>query len=224
MFTKFRPQSQQYIDRNHCEQNNIHHSFTRTLSLVFVYLHTLPIEPEADSPFIDKRNRTKEQEMALLILLLIISIPVIELSVLIDVGGEIGAISTVLLCLLTAAVGLTIVRLQGMQVFSNMQNAARTGEPVGENLIHGFFLLISGLFLLIPGFVTDALGALLLVPFIRVALGKFGLAHIVVRSHTASTQQSNTIDGEFWESDENTPETPFKTINSDDLTKNHEEK
>lgn len=164
--------------------------------------------------------------MALIILLFVISIPVIELSVLIDVGGEIGAFSTVLLCLLTAAIGLSIVRLQGMQVFANMQNAARDGQAVGENLIHGFFLLIAGLFLLIPGFVTDTLGGLLLIPPLRVWLGKAGLAHMVVRTHSQnrSSSQDSTIDGEFWEEREEHTTTRVHIISQDDFDKNPDKK
>jgi len=153
--------------------------------------------------------------MAWIIFLLILGIPILELSVLIDVGGEIGALTTVMLCLATAAVGLTLVRMQGMRIFLDLQAKAQAGEPVGENLIHGFFLLISGVFLFIPGFITDFFGALLLLPFMRLLLGKAGLAHMVVRSHTRGTtfhsrrhetrhngdtqteQTSIIIDGEF---------------------------
>lgn len=165
--------------------------------------------------------------MALIILLFVISIPVIELSVLIDVGGEIGAFSTVLLCLLTAAVGLSIVRFQGMQVFANMQSASREGKPVGENLIHGFFLLIAGLFLLIPGFVTDTLGALLLIPPLRLLLGKAGLAHVVVRSstHTSDTRRDNTVvDGEYWEEQSEKEDSHVQIITQHDFDKNPDKK
>lgn len=152
--------------------------------------------------------------MALIIFALIIGIPILELSVLIDVGGEIGALSTVALCLLTAAIGLSLVRMQGMRVFQDMQARTAAGEPVGESLIHGFFLLIAGVFLFIPGFVTDFFGALLLLPFIRLILGRAGLAHMVVRTSTSGSrfgtqfqqagseerrnaEEGITIDGEF---------------------------
>lgn len=153
--------------------------------------------------------------MAWIILLIFIGGPLLELSVLIDVGGEIGAIPTVLLCVLTAAIGLSLVRLQGLKVLRNMQEATQRGEPVGENLIHGFFLLIAGVCLFIPGFVTDALGALLLIPLVRIFLGRAGLAHMVVRSNihagwkSSSTHSRNssgvTIDGEYHK-EENQPE------------------
>jgi len=137
--------------------------------------------------------------MAIIILLLIIGLPLLELSVLIDVGGEIGAFSTVLLCFITAGIGLSLVRLQGLTVLRNMQTASRDKQPVGEALIHGFFLLVAGIFLFIPGFVTDFFGALLLVPPVRLLLGKAGLAHIIVRRTYREGQSTVIIDGEFQE-------------------------
>ncbi|MBL4836359.1 MAG: FxsA family protein [Kordiimonadaceae bacterium] len=144
--------------------------------------------------------------MAFMILLLFIAAPIIELSLLIDVGGEIGAVPTVLLCLLTAGIGMSLVRLQGMAVLKNMQTASQSGRPVGESLIHGFFLLIAGICLFIPGFITDSLGALLLIPFIRLFLGKAGLAQMVVRMRT--TGHSNPTEGPSNFQDAQQTETP----------------
>jgi UPF0716 protein FxsA len=134
--------------------------------------------------------------MALIIFLLIIGIPVLELSVLIDVGGEIGALPTVALCLLTAGIGLSLVRMQGLRIFRDIQAKTQKGEAVGEDLIHGLFLLVAGIFLFIPGFITDFFGALLLVPFVRLMLGRAGLAHIVVKTNI-STGASRGFRGGF---------------------------
>jgi UPF0716 protein FxsA len=138
--------------------------------------------------------------MAWIIFLLVVGLPVLELSVLIDVGGEVGAFNTVLLCLVTAGIGLSLVRMQGLKVIQDMQQRSQAGEPVGESLIHGFFLLIAGVCLFIPGFITDILGALLLVPFMRLLLGRAGMAHMVVRSYgnkRAHTKDEIIIEGEF---------------------------
>ena len=107
--------------------------------------------------------------MPLLILLLILAIPVVELSILIDIGGEIGALPTVALCLLTAGVGLTLVRQQGISTLRNIQSE---GQRIGTGLVHGFFLALAGVFLLIPGFMTDIIGGLLLIPPLRLWLGR----------------------------------------------------
>lgn len=139
--------------------------------------------------------------MAWIILLLFIGLPVLELLVLIEVGGKIGGLETIALCFLTAAVGLSLVRVQGLRVFKNMQSATQTSEPIGASLIHGFFLLFAGVFLLIPGFVTDFFGALLLLPFVRLFLGKAGLAQMLVRARQGGSPHMQAdvtiIEGEF---------------------------
>lgn len=140
--------------------------------------------------------------MPLIILLLILLLPVAELTVLIDVGDEIGAISTVALCLLTAAVGLSLVRLQGIKVFTDAQAAASRGEPVGASLVHGFFLAVAGVMLFIPGFLTDAVGALLLIPPVRLWLGGFVLRRMMRGGHGTYSETTIIIDGDFQPADE----------------------
>ena len=177
----------------------------------------------------------KEQQMGWIIFALFVGIPAAELYVLIGVGSEIGAFSTLMLCLLSAAIGLSLVRMQGVRVFKNMQAATQAGEPVGENLIHGFFLLLAGVCLFIPGFLTDFVGALLLIPFVRVILGKAGLARLVVKANfgaaTANTsgKQPNgsgmhrggvTIDGEFTTKTDSGNLYEGEQISSDDAANN----
>jgi len=139
--------------------------------------------------------------MPLIILMAILAIPVVELTVLIHVGGEIGALNTVGLCLLTAAIGLTLVRHQGLKVLADMQAAANRGEPIGASLVHGLFLVVAGFFLLIPGFVTDTIGALLLIPPFRMMLAKLGFAHMMVRRGGGQGQTTIIIEGDFVETD-----------------------
>lgn len=156
--------------------------------------------------------------MAWIFLILFVGVPLMELSVLIEVGSDIGALATVALCLLTAAVGLSLIRMQGLKVIADIQQASQAGGPVVEPLVHGFFLLISGVCLFFPGFVTDAVGALLLIPPIRLALGRAGIASAAARGsqsfyHSRQGDKSTTIivDGEYWESREES-DRPVKTI------------
>ena len=139
--------------------------------------------------------------MPLLILLLLLALPLMELAVLIDIGGEIGAVPTVTLCLLTAAIGLHLVRLQGMRVIADMQSAASSGDPVAAALVHGFFLLVSGICLFIPGFITDLLGALFLIPTIRLYLGRKMLSGGYMHKSQGGFHTHSTIiiDGDFTE-------------------------
>jgi len=128
---------------------------------------------------------------------------------LIEVGSDIGAFSTILLCLLTAAVGLSLIRMQGLKVVADLQNASVDGQPLVEPLVHGFFLLIAGVCLFFPGFITDAIGGLLLISQVRLALGRAGLAGAAARgskkfyySHSGGGGKPTIIiDGDFTETD-----------------------
>lgn len=109
--------------------------------------------------------------MPLVLLIIIIGLPIVELFVLIEVGGRIGGLYTIGLVLLTAAGGLFLVRLQGISVLARAQfHLAENRVPVGE-IIDGLFLLLAGGFLLFPGFITDAFGLLLLIPWLRRIIG-----------------------------------------------------
>ena len=151
--------------------------------------------------------------MPWIILLFILGVPLFELYLLIEVGSQIGGFSTIVLCLLTAMAGLSIVRHQGMKIFTDMQKATAAGTPVGGAMIHGFFLALAGFFLFFPGFLTDTIGALLLVPPLRLALGKLGLAQMAVKRSSYRSHKSGTIiiEGEF-------VETPNKA-QTDDINK-----
>ncbi|WP_191603400.1 FxsA family protein [Marinomonas algicola] len=103
-------------------------------------------------------------------LLLMLLIPVIEILVLIEVGSQIGGLAAVLLILATAVFGLAIIRKQGGKTLLKAQDKLRANVLPAQEIIEGFLLAIAGVFLLIPGFVTDAIGLLLLVPPIRKGL------------------------------------------------------
>lgn len=147
--------------------------------------------------------------MGLIILLVFVAVPLLELSILIEVGSDIGAVATIALCLLTAGVGLSLIRMQGLKVIADLQAASAEGGPIVEPVIHGFFLLVAGLFLFFPGFMTDALGGLLLIPPIRLMLGRLGIAKAAAKRtqsfrysrHTESGKASIIIDGDFTEMD-----------------------
>jgi len=97
-------------------------------------------------------------------------VPLAEIWVLIEVGGVIGALPTVALVVLTAVVGAGLIRAQGMATLARARAAADRGEVPAMELLDGVCLLVAGAFLLTPGFVTDTLGFLLLVPALRRSL------------------------------------------------------
>ena len=86
-----------------------------------------------------------------------------------EVGEVVGAFSTVMLVILTAVIGGVLVRQQGFSTMMRMRETAARGETPALEMIEGSILLLCGLMLLLPGFITDALGFLLLVPPLRKA-------------------------------------------------------
>lgn len=113
--------------------------------------------------------------MPLLFLILLFLGVYAEFTVIINVSDEIGGAATFLAMIGTAVVGLWLVRLQGFDVYRKMNRTMQQGKsPVGE-MLHGVLLLFAGFLLIIPGFISDAVGALLLVPPIRTLIISQGL-------------------------------------------------
>lgn len=142
--------------------------------------------------------------MPLLIFLLIfVGAPLVELYVLIEVGSEIGALPTIALSLFTAALGGWLVRMQGFAVLFRAQSAISAREIPAVELMEGALLLLVGLALLLPGFITDAVGFLLLVPPLRrwvivrwlKARGTLQPGGVHVRQ--AETRSEHIIEGDY---------------------------
>ena len=105
--------------------------------------------------------------MGLILLALFIAVPLVEIAVFIKVGGFIGLGWTLALVVVTAVAGTALLRRQGLATLQRAQHTmARNEMPIRE-LFDGACLLVAGVLLLTPGFVTDAAGALLLVPAVR---------------------------------------------------------
>ena len=100
-------------------------------------------------------------------LILIVGIPLIEIYLFIKIGSQIGAFNTVLLILVTAVVGVGYARYEGYNTLkTGMSQLVKNELPVYE-LISGATLAFAALLLIIPGFATDLIGILLIVPFTR---------------------------------------------------------
>lgn len=146
--------------------------------------------------------------MPLILLLIIVGVPILELMLLIEVGKHIGAIYTVGLVIVTAAIGVTLVRLQGYSALARAQASLDENRlPVGE-AVDGVFLLFAGGLLLFPGFITDAIGLLLLIPIVRRGIGlaiwRYLAAKGVIRwgmsgGEGGTAAGPGVIDGEFEE-------------------------
>ena len=126
--------------------------------------------------------------------IIFIGIPALEIFLLIKIGGEIGALNTVALIFLTAIIGIYFAKLQGIQTLkSGMVNLYQNKVPIYE-IITGASIAIAALLLIIPGFFTDLIGFLLLIPFTRKVL--FSLT-IKNKQDTKAENQNKTIDGEI---------------------------
>ena len=101
------------------------------------------------------------------LLFLLIAIPSIEIFVMIKIGQNIGALNTVVLIFLTAIIGIYYAKIEGLNTLrSGVYNIYKNKVPIFE-LISGASISVAALFLIIPGFITDAIGFLLLIPFSR---------------------------------------------------------
>lgn len=96
--------------------------------------------------------------------LIFLLVPVLEIYILIQVGQVIGALWTVFFVVLTAVIGVQLLKSQGLSTLSRAQHKMDSGEMPAQELMEGFALVIAGAFLLTPGFFTDAFGFLLLFP------------------------------------------------------------
>tara|TARA_B100002019_G_scaffold292228_1_gene314703 strand:+ start:1019 stop:1435 length:417 start_codon:yes stop_codon:yes gene_type:complete len=128
-------------------------------------------------------------------LLFFIGLPALEIFLMIKIGGEIGALNTIFLIFLTAVIGVYYARIQGMQTLrSGLVNLYQNKVPIYE-LISGASIAFAALLLIIPGFFTDFIGFLLLVPFTRNVLFKTLIKEKKLKNR--EDIKTNIIDGEI---------------------------
>lgn len=114
------------------------------------------------------------------LLILFIVLPLVETWLLIEVGQKIGALATIGAVIATAVIGSQLVRHQGMRALRDIRACQARGEPPALPLLEGAALLVAGAFLLTPGFITDTLGFLMLVPALRRQAARKLLARMIV--------------------------------------------
>ncbi len=126
--------------------------------------------------------------------LIFIGLPALEIFLMIKIGGEIGALNTIALIFLTAIIGVYYARLQGIKTLrSAIINCYKNKVPIYE-LISGASIAFAALLLIIPGFFTDAMGFILLIPVTRNILFKFIFKEKI---NSSVEKQNKTIDGEI---------------------------
>lgn len=117
--------------------------------------------------------------------LLFIAIPLIELYFIIVIGEMIGAFWTVVLVILTAVIGINLLRIQGMSTLTRAQRNMAQGQIPAMEMMEGIALAVAGVLLITPGFITDSIGLLCLVPATRQAM----IRYIMTRANVHTSFQ-----------------------------------
>ena len=100
-------------------------------------------------------------------------IPLVEIYLLIKLGQNFGAITSILLVIFTGILGAYLARMEGLRTLFRIQETMREGRMPGEELLDALLIAIAGLVLITPGFITDVAGFLLLFPFTRMLAKKW---------------------------------------------------
>jgi len=142
----------------------------------------------------------------MLFFLIFLIIPLTEVALFAVVGGEIGALNTLLLCVVTAMIGSYLVRRQGLEALMSARQKMESSDMPVKEIFDGICLFAAGLLMITPGFFTDGVGFALLVPFVRNILRHYGLKYLEIRlfgaeasefRHQKSTGEEGVIDAEY---------------------------
>ena len=115
--------------------------------------------------------------------ILFIVVPLIELYLIIEVGSHIGALWTVLIVIMTAVIGVQLLRLQGFNTLRRAQQNMAQGSLPAMEMMEGIVLAVGGALLITPGFITDALGFLCLIPATRRAMIRYFISKSSAQMH-----------------------------------------
>ena len=127
------------------------------------------------------------------IFLVFILVPIIEIYLLIKIGSQIGAITTILLIFSTAIIGVYYAKYEGLNTLKSGFSQLRKNETPAYEVISGAAIAFAALLLIIPGFATDLIGFLLIFPLSR----KFIFNKISKKFYKRKERKNNFIDGEF---------------------------
>ena len=133
------------------------------------------------------------------IILLIIGIPAIEIYLMIKIGGIIGALNTILLIFFTAITGVYFAKIAGLSALRSGFNQLLKNEIPIYEILSGATLALAALLLIVPGFLTDLVGFLLIIPFTR----KFFFKIISSKLKNKKTNKENIIEGSFEDTQNN---------------------
>ena len=131
------------------------------------------------------------------LLLILIGVPAVEIFVMIKIGQNIGALTTVGLIFLTAIVGIYFAKIEGLNTLrSGVYNLYKNKIPLFE-IFSGASIALAALLLILPGFITDTFGFLLLIPFTR----KIIIKSFIIKENVSIKKTEEYIDGEIVDKD-----------------------
>ena len=144
------------------------------------------------------------------LLIIFIILPIVEISIFIQVGGFLGTFNTILIIFMTAAVGVYLVRQQGFRTFQKIAVELQNQQIPVQGMFDGLVILIAGILLVTPGFFTDIIGFLGLIPYTRVLLLTV-IKNLFLQRYSNAHKQykkdiDKTIDGNFIEIEEDNEE------------------
>jgi UPF0716 protein FxsA len=151
-------------------------------------------------------NRSDKLRPVGILFMLFVGVPIAEIALFIYVGGRIGLLATLVIIVLTAVVGSALVARQGSAAVADVQKAFFEARFPGRELAHGAMIVVAGAFLVTPGFLTDVVGFLLLVPPVRESARRFLTGRFQGRWITRSGP--TTVDAEWYEAPPEDPPPP----------------
>jgi UPF0716 protein FxsA len=127
----------------------------------------------------------------LLFVLLLVVIPIVELTIIVQVAGSIGVLTTIALLLLVSFTGAWLVKREGLGVLARVQRQLESGELPTNDVVDGLLILVAGALLLTPGFLTDAVGLLMLFPLTRIPVRAMIIRHYRHRLDSFATNPAS---------------------------------
>jgi len=137
-----------------------------------------------------------------LLFLVVLIVPFMEIYLLLQVGGVIGALPTILLVVSTAMLGAFLLKQQGLATFQSFQASLAQGEVPAYEMIEGPIILLGGALLLTPGFLTDMLGIACLIPSLRRNIAQYILENHLIQAvnsglRKGKSAERDVLEGEF---------------------------
>ncbi len=149
--------------------------------------------------------------LVLLLVVIFIAVPIAEIYVIIQVGEAIGPLPTVLILVADSVIGSLLLKSQGRRAWARFRETLQRGDVPHREVVDGVLVIFGGAFLITPGFITDVIGAVLLLPPTRVVIRRFLIGRLGKRVQFVASRRPRPstryfdVDGTATEYDAPTP-------------------